>query len=184
MTARSLRSQGVGGGLCAATRHSPTHAQPNRPYLQTRSRRPRTPTRDERGYQENAQTTRVSSEPHRTAHTYFVEFFPPAPPNAVKRCHWRAAPNQETVAGERQYFGDRQAKLTARRCCAGFPPVQIVPERVSIGLARFHSRRRASRAMVPSGTFCEPAHAAELVLTAGLDSSRRWLDRSSRRWLD
>jgi hypothetical protein len=44
---------------------------------------PRTTTRDECGYRENAQTIRVRSEPHRTARTDFVKFVAPSPPTSL-----------------------------------------------------------------------------------------------------
>jgi hypothetical protein len=63
--------------------HPPTHGQTNRLYLQTRIRRPRTTTRFERGDRENAQTTRVRSEPHRTARIDSLLLFSLAPPNPL-----------------------------------------------------------------------------------------------------
>src|SRR5215470_20397709 len=111
-TARSWRRLIAGwqGGFGRPTRHPPTHAQPNRPYLQTRSRRPRTTTHDEYGHRENAQTTRVRSETHRTARTDFLKFFSPTPPDThnpgvgappqIKR-PWREKDITSATAGQK-----------------------------------------------------------------------------------
>jgi hypothetical protein len=66
--------------------------------LQTRICRPRTTTRFERGDRENAQTTRVRSEPHRTARIDSLIFFSLAPPHPLSAV-WKPLQNQETVAG-------------------------------------------------------------------------------------
>ena len=79
--------------------HPPTHGQTNRLYLQTRTRRPHTTTRFGCGYWENAQTTRVRSEPHRTARTGSLNFFSPAPPNTLPAATDAPSQNQETMAG-------------------------------------------------------------------------------------
>jgi|SRR5215469_9742650 len=97
-------------GLRKPTRPLPTRAQTNRRCLQTRSRRPHTTTRYERDCRENAPTIRVRSEQHRTASTDLLNLFSPVPPDSATRRHWRAIPNQETVAGARQYLGVRQVK--------------------------------------------------------------------------
>src|SRR5690348_12572782 len=79
-----------------ATRRPPTHAQTNRPYLQTRSRRPRTTTRCEYGDRENARTIRARSEPPRTARIGGVILLSPAPPAATLG---DGCSKQGTVAG-------------------------------------------------------------------------------------
>jgi hypothetical protein len=54
-----------------------------------------------------------------------VKFVAPSPPTSLIAVTGAALPNQETVAGERQYFGDRQAKLTTGRFLAGSAQVQL-----------------------------------------------------------
>jgi len=62
-------SRGSRTSFRRSDRRAPIPAQTSRPYLQIDSRRPRTTTRFERGYWENAQTIPVRLDPHHTART-------------------------------------------------------------------------------------------------------------------